>query len=50
MSIFIIFAVGLFVTALSVVAVLLVGLQEASDPEQSRTEDLTAMEKKIVSR
>lgn len=50
MSIFIIFAVGLFVSGLSFVAVLLVGLQEAGDPEHSRVEDLTEIERKIVSR
>ncbi len=50
MSLAIIFVVGLFVSVMSFVAVLLVGLQEASDPEQSRLEDLTDLEREIVSR
>lgn len=50
MSIAIVFIVGLCVSAMSFVAVLLVGLQEAGDPDQSRLEDLTDLEREIVSR
>ena len=50
MSIAIIFVVGLFVSVMAFVAVLLVGIQEASDPEQSQVEDLTDIERQIVSR
>ena len=46
----IIFIVGLFVGGLTLTAMLLVGLQEASDPALSRVEDLTEIEKKIVGR
>jgi hypothetical protein len=41
---------GVFVTLLTLVAVVLVGLSEASDPEQARMQDLTEWEKALVSR
>jgi hypothetical protein len=47
---FIIFFLGLFVTCITLTASVLVGLQEAADPSQSRIEDLTELEKKIVGR
>ena len=50
MSIIFIFVTGFFVSALTFAAALLVGLHEASDPSQSRLEDLTKLEKKIVGR
>ena len=46
----IIFFLGLFVTAITLIASILVGLQEAADPAHSRIEDLTELEKKIVGR
>ena len=45
-----IFIIGLFVSGITLAAATLVGLQEASDPAQSRVEDLTEFEKKIVDR
>lgn len=45
-----IFIIGLFVSALTLAAALLVGLHEASNPSLSRVEDLTKTEKKIVGR
>ena len=50
MSILAIFIVGVFVSALTLTAAVLVGLQEAADPAVSRIEDLTEAEKKIVGR
>ena len=50
MSIVIIFVIGLFVSGVVLVAVVLIGLQEAADSSQSRVEDLTEIEKKIVGR
>jgi len=49
-SVVIIFAIGLFVSGLVLIAVVLVGLQEAADPALSRVEDLTEIERKIVGR
>ena len=46
----IIFFLGLFVTAIVFTAVLFVDLQEAADPSQSRMEDLTKFEKWMVAR
>jgi hypothetical protein len=45
-----IFVLGVFVTAITVVAVILVGLSEAADPDHSRPEDLTALERHLVGR
>jgi hypothetical protein len=45
-----IFALGLIVTAITGCGAVLIGLQEASDPKQSRVEDLTDLEKQIVNR
>ena len=50
MTSFAIFALGLIVTAITGTGALLIGLQEASDPGQSRLEDLTQLEKSIVDR
>lgn len=50
MTSFTIFVLGLLVTALTGTGAILIGLQEASDPEQSRPDDLTDIEKKIVGR
>ncbi len=50
MSAVAIFILGVFVTTITFVAALLVGLDEAADPIHSRQEDLTSMEKKLVSR
>jgi hypothetical protein len=47
---FIIFFLGVFVTAITLTASMLVGLQEAADPSHSRIEDLTEFEKRIVGR
>ena len=45
-----IFILGTIVTAITGYAAVLVGLQEAADTTQSRVQDLTATEKKIVGR
>jgi hypothetical protein len=45
-----IFAFGLFVTAATLAGAFLIGLAEAGDPEHSRAEDLTDLEKKLVDR
>ena len=45
-----IFFLGLFVTAITLVAVVLVGLSEASDPAHSRLSDLMPLERKLVDR
>jgi hypothetical protein len=45
-----IFIAGVFVSGLTFVAAVLIGLQEASNPSLSRTEDLTETEKRIVNR
>jgi hypothetical protein len=45
-----IFSFGLFVTAATIAGAFLIGLAEAGDPEHSRTEDLTELEKKLVDR
>ena len=45
-----IFVLGLVVTAITGAGAILIGLQEASDPDQSRVEDLTTIEKQIVGR
>ncbi|MEJ2582811.1 MAG: hypothetical protein P8127_14440 [Acidobacteriota bacterium] len=48
MSSLAIFALGLFVTGLTVAAVSLVGMSEAADPAHSRPEDLTPVERSLV--
>lgn len=48
MSTFMIFALGAFVTLITVAAVVLVGLLEAADPDHSRPEDLTEWEWALV--
>lgn len=50
MTSFTIFVLGLFVTAITGAGAILIGLQEASDPSQSRVQDLTGLEKQIVGR
>lgn len=45
-----IFALGLIVTLITGTGAIMIGLQEAADPGQSRVEDLTAVEKQIVDR
>jgi len=45
-----IFILGSVVTAITGVGAILIGLQEASDPKQSRVQDLTDIEKEIVGR
>lgn len=45
-----IFVLGLIVTVITGTGAVMIGLQEASDPGQSRVQDLTPMEKKIVGR
>jgi len=50
MSTAVIFFVGLFVSGITFVAALLVGLQEAGDPAQSQPEDLSKFEKQVVDR
>ena len=50
MSVLTIFVLGCIVTAVTGTAAVLVGLEEAADPTQSRVEDLTEFEKKLVGR
>lgn len=50
MTEFAIFAVGFVVASLTGVGAILIGLEEARDASQSRLEDLTELEKKIVGR
>ncbi len=50
MSTLAIFILGVFVSAITGTAAILVGLLEASDPAQSSLEDLSAFEKKMVNR
>ena len=45
-----IFILGLIVTIITGFGAVLIGLQEAADPVQSRAEDLTGTEKKLVGR
>ena len=45
-----IFVLGLVVTVITGTGAIMIGLQEAADPGQSRVEDLTAVEKQIVGR
>jgi len=48
MSTLVIFALGTFVTVITLVAVLLVGILEAADPDHSRPEDLMGWEWALV--
>jgi hypothetical protein len=43
-----IFILGLFVTGLTLAAVLLIGVSEAVDPAHSRPEDLSGLERSLV--
>jgi len=45
-----IFIVGFFVASITGVGAILIGLEEAGDASQSRLQDLTEVEKKIVGR
>ena len=45
-----IFALGVIVTVITGVGAILIGLEEASDSDQSRVQDLTHLEKQIVGR
>ena len=46
----VIFALGLIVTGITLAAAVLLGLSEAADPGLSRLEDLTEWERSLVSR
>ena len=48
MSTFAIFVLGLFVTGLTLTAVLLIGMSEAADPAHSRPDDLLPLERSLV--
>jgi len=50
MSTLAIFVVGLLVTGITLTAVLLIGLSEASDPAHSRLSDLSSIERALVGR
>ena len=45
-----IFVLGAVVTLITCAGAILIGLEEASDPDQSRIQDLTGIEKQIVGR
>lgn len=45
-----IFVLGLIVTVITGAGAILIGLEEAADPGQSRLEDLTPIEKQLVGR
>ena len=45
-----IFVIGLFVTAVTLGSVVIIGLAEASDPAHSRPEDLTEFERNWTNR
>lgn len=45
-----IFALGVIVTLITGTGAMLIGLEEASDPDQSRIQELTDFEKQIVGR
>jgi hypothetical protein len=45
-----IFVLGVIVTVITGAGAILIGLEEASDRDQSRVQDLTALEKQIVGR
>ena len=48
MSTALIFICGLFITAMVVVAMVLIGLSEAANPGASRPEDLASWEREMV--
>ena len=48
MSTFAVFVLGLFVTGLTLTAVLLIGMSEAADPAHSRPDDLLPLERSLV--
>jgi hypothetical protein len=50
MTLVAIFVLGLIVTSITGVGALLIGLQEAADPSQTRVEDLAQFEKQMVGR
>lgn len=50
MTAFAIFIVGFIVASITGVGAVLIGLEEAGDASQSRLQDLTDFEKKIVGR
>ena len=50
MTSFAIFIVGFIVASITGVGAVLIGLDEAGDKNQSRLQDLTDLEKKIVGR
>lgn len=45
-----IFLLGVLVTGITFAAVILVGLDEASDPSHSRIQDLSPFERSVVNR
>ncbi len=45
-----IFLLGVIVTIITGLGAVLIGLQEAADPRQSRVEDLSDIEKQLVGR
>lgn len=45
-----IFVLGVIVASITGVGAVLIGLQEAADPSQSRVEDLAQFERQIVGR
>jgi hypothetical protein len=45
-----IFVIGLLVTGITLTAVVLIGLSEASDPAHSRLSDLSELERNLVGR
>lgn len=45
-----IFLLGVLVTGITIAAVILIGLDEATDPSHSRIEDLSSFEKSVVNR
>lgn len=50
MSTLVIFIIGFIVTVITFIGALLIGLQEAADPVQSRPQDLVEFEKELVDR
>jgi hypothetical protein len=50
MSTLAIFLLGVIVTGMTVTAVFLIGLSEASDPAHSRLSDLSTFERSLVNR
>ncbi|TWU32010.1 hypothetical protein [Novipirellula artificiosorum] len=50
MTSFAILVLGVIVSAITGTGAIMIGLQEAADPDHSRVEDLSAVEKQIVGR